>query len=189
MSDKPQAWGCEGAGGVTPHTSKSAAKREAAAARRLGAELAALEPGRRRNIPMSEALNAALDAYRGFSSHEARRRQLQFIGRLMRGEDRHAIAAGLARAKGLTPAEHALNRELERWRERLLNDGDALTDYLRAHPQANAQALRQLIRRSKRTVDEKARSELHRRLFRLLRENAERDVDGGDGRPPGGGSV
>lgn len=123
---------------------------------------------------MSEALNAALDAYRTFSSRQAQRRQMQFIGRLMRGEDRDAITQGLARATGRTPAEQALSRQLERWRDRLLSDDDALAEYLRNCPKANAQALRQLIRRTRTARDGTTRSQLHRRLFRLLRENAER---------------
>ena len=173
MSDEPEAWAGEGERRPVAPASKSAAKREAAAAQRLGAELAALEPRRRQDIPMSEALNAALDAYRAFSSRQAQRRQMQFIGRLMRGEDRDAIAQGLARATGLTPAEHALRRRLEHWRNRLLND-DALADYLRSCPEANAQALRQLIRRTRTARDEETRSQMQRRLFRLLRENVER---------------
>lgn len=152
--------------------SKSAAKRAAADAQRLGAALAALAPARCLCIPMSAALRDALNAYQTFSSREARRRQLQFIGRLMREEDREAIAAGLARATGSAPADQARHRLLESWCERLLAEPPALAEYLRAWPGADAQALRQLLRRHRQTPDAARRAALRRQLLRLLRENA-----------------
>ncbi len=76
--------------------SKSARKRDAREARRLGEALTELDPARLARIPIGEALSDALEAYRGLSQREARRRQLQRIGRLMRDEDRDAIAVGLA---------------------------------------------------------------------------------------------
>ena len=151
--------------------SKSAAKRDALAAQRLGAALAQLEPERRADIPMSEALRTALDAYRRCPTREAKRRQMQFIGRLMRDEDSEALATGLARATRLTPAEQGLNRKLAAWRERLLNDPAALADYLDDHPAADAQRLRQLLRQIAKATDPEARTRLGTRLFRLLREN------------------
>lgn len=151
--------------------SKSAAKRDALAAQRLGAALARLDPARRADIPMSEALRAAFDAYRRCATREAKRRQMQFIGRLMRDEDREALATGLARATRLTPAEQGLNRELAAWRERLLDDPAALADYLDDHPGADAQRLRQLLRQIAKATDAEARTRLGTRLFRLLREN------------------
>lgn len=152
--------------------SKSAAKRDALAAQRLGAALAELDPERRADIPMSEALRTALDAYRRCAAREAKRRQMQFIGRLMRAEDREAIATGLARTTRLTPAEQGLNRQLAAWRERLLNDPAALAAYLDEHPGADAQRLRQLLRRIAKATDMDTRTRLGTRLFRLLRENA-----------------
>ena len=149
--------------------SKSAAKRCALAAQELGATLARLAPARRAAIPMSGTLKAALDGYRRCASREAKRRQLQFIGRVMRQEDREAIAAGLARATQLTPAEQRLNRALAAWRERLLSDPAALADYLDAHPGADAKRLRQLLRQAPKATDAAERARLNTRLFRLLR--------------------
>ena len=150
--------------------SKSAAKREALAAQQLGAALAKLEPRRRTDIPMSATLQAALDAYRRCAGREAKRRQMQFIGRVMRDEDCEAIAAGLARVTSLTPAEQGLNRKLAAWRERLLADPAALGDYLASHPSADAQRLRQLLRQAARATHPDTQARLATRLFRLLRE-------------------
>ena len=149
--------------------SKSARKREAAAAKRLGEALAELEPARRARIPLSAALSDAVEAYRRLTHREARRRQLQLIGRLIREEDRTAIAEALTQATELTPKQKLANRRLETWRERLLEDPDALTEYVDAHRGADVQALRHLIGRTRRARDPDTRANFARRLFRLLR--------------------
>jgi len=159
---------------LEPPISKSARKRDAREARRLGEGLTELDPARLARIPMGEALSDALEAYRGLSQREARRRQLQRIGRLMRDEDRDAIAVALARVTELTPEERGRNRRLERWRERLLGEPDALTEYVRLHPGTDVQPLRQLIERTRRARDPAVRADFARRLFRLLREREDR---------------
>ena len=154
--------------------SKSARKRDAQAARRLGEALTELDPERLQRIPMSEGLFDALEAYRGLSGREARRRQLQRIGRLVRAEDRDAITAALTRLTELTPDERRENRVLEGWRERLLAEPEALTEYVAQHPGADVQALRHLIARTRKARDPTERADFARRLFRLLREGEER---------------
>lgn len=163
-----------GSPGLDSAISKSARKRDAREARRLGEALTEIDPARLARVPISEALADALDAYRGLSQREARRRQLQRIGRLIRGEDRDAIAAGLARVTELTPEERGRNRRLEGWRERLLTEPDALTEYVRLYPGADVQALRQIIGRTRRAGDPAVRADFARRLFRLLREREDR---------------
>lgn len=160
--------------GLDPAISKSARKRDAREARRLGEALTEIDPARLARIPISEALTDALDAYRGLSQREARRRQLQRIGRLVREEDRDTIADGLARVTELTPEERGRNRRLEGWRERLLTEPDALTEYLRLYPGTDVQALRQMIGRTRRARDPAVRADFARRLFRLLREREDR---------------
>ena len=160
-----------------PAASKSARKRDAHAARRLGEALAELDPARLARIPMSEALFEALEAHHRLSGREARRRQMQRIGRLVRGEDREAIAAGLTRVTELTPDERRENREIERWRERLLEAPEALTEYVERHPGVDVQALRHLLGRTRSARDPAARAEFARRLFRVLREARERGAD------------
>ena len=150
--------------------SKSARKRQAARAKMLGAELAALKPPQRAGIPMSAGLVEAIDEYQRTKPFEARRRQLQFIGRLMRGEDQDAIADGIARATRLTAKEKSLNRKIEGWRDRLIDDRGALTEYVATHPSADVRALRDAIRQVRRCADPDARPRFARSLFRLLRD-------------------
>ena len=82
-------------------------------------------------------LDAVLDARR-ITKFEARRRQLQFIGKLMRNVDAEPIRAQLAAWKAVSRAHTARLHSIERWRARLLEDDDALAELLRAHPQADA---------------------------------------------------
>ena len=156
-------------GGSVPALSKSARKREAAAAKRLGEALAELEPARRARIPLSAALSDAIEEYRRLTHREARRRQLQLIGRLLRDEDRASIAEALTQATELTPERKLANRRLETWRERLLEDPDALTEYVDAHRGADVQVLRHLIGRTRNARDPDTRADFARRLLRLLR--------------------
>jgi ribosome-associated protein len=116
----------------------------------LGEALLRLPDARLAAIPMPEPLLLALQQLRRTRSHEGRRRQLQYVGKLMRGVDAQPLREAVA-AQQLGPARETLAlHEAERWRDRLLESDDALTPWLAAHPQTDAQALRTLIRNARR---------------------------------------
>ena len=150
--------------------SKSALKREDRRLRELGVRVAELSEEQIAALPLDEALRTAVTDYRRIQSHEARRRHTHFIGKLMRRADVEAIEAAL---EGLT-RKHAEARfahhTLERWRERLLADDEALTEFMAENPLTDVQQLRQLIRRVRARPDDSARA---RALFRFLREATE----------------
>ncbi|WP_202845288.1 ribosome biogenesis factor YjgA [Luteimonas saliphila] len=154
--------------------SRSQQRREALDVLALATQLAELEPGRLAKLPLPEHLQPHIAEARRITSHIARKRQLAFLAKQMRREDdevldaiRDALDAGGEAAK----QETALLHRVERWRERLLEDGDAaLADLLDEFPQADRQQLRQL---SRNAIDERARNKpprAFRELFRLLRE-------------------
>jgi ribosome-associated protein len=155
--------------------SKSARKREAQRIKQLGTRLAELADTERRALNLPDALEAAIVAYHRITAHEAKRRQRQYIGRLMREADisgiEHALAAIAQRAG---EARHAHHR-LERWRELLLADDAALTSYLDAYPATDRQRLRMLVRAARADVDGARGAE--RQLFRFLRDNAADHAD------------
>jgi ribosome-associated protein len=154
---------------VDEETSKSARKREAQRLKGLGQQLADLNDEQRAALPLPANLAKALTDYRQITSHEAKRRQGQYIGRLMRGIDvaelEHALA-NLRRSSGVLRFEH---HEAERWRERLIAQDEALLDYLRHYPATNRQQLRALIKSARNRPDDAA---AFRVLFRFLRDNA-----------------
>jgi ribosome-associated protein len=109
---------------------------------------------------------------RRIASHEARRRQVQFIGRVMRGLDPEPIRAQLAAVQGGSSAERARHQRLEHWRTRLLEDDGALTEFANAHAPGDLQQLRALIRNARREQAEGRAPRAYRELYRVLREAA-----------------
>ena len=136
----------------------------------LGAALAALSESRLKEMPLDQGLREALLEAKRITSHEAKRRQMQYIGRLMRGLDPAPIRSALAEAEGGSAQANARHRRLEAWRERLLGDDAALTAFAAEHPGADLQALRALIRNARKEAGEGRPPRAYRELFRVLRE-------------------
>jgi len=150
--------------------SKSQRKREMQWLQGLGERLAALAPEALPPLPLSDRLRAALDELRRIRSREARRRQLQYIGRVMRSEDGEAIAAALERLTAGGLQQRRLLHQAEHWRDRLLAEGDAaLAELLAEYPGGDAQQLRQLLRSAQQERDQARPPAAARRLFRQLR--------------------
>jgi ribosome-associated protein len=106
-------------------------------------------------------------------SHGARRRQLQYIGKIMRGVDPAPVLAALAAVAGRSKAAKLQQTQLENWRSRLIGDDDALTAFASDHPGVNLQTLRTLIRNSRKELDEGKPPRAQRELFRVIREALE----------------
>jgi ribosome-associated protein len=154
--------------------SKSQVKREMHRLQELGDRLAALQPEQLAHIPLEAGLRAALDELRRIKSREARRRQLQYIGKLMRNADAHAITTTLASQEAGGLAQTRRLHTLEHWRDRLIAEGDpAVTELVAAHSRALPQELRQLVRNARRERASGKPPAAARRLFRYLRETLE----------------
>ena len=150
--------------------SRTQRKRQALHLQSLGAELVDLDPGDLARIPLPDELTDAIALYRRIHSREARRRQLQLIGKLMRSIDVDPIGEALERLRGHSARARYEFRELENWREKLIAEDGALTDYLSAHPRADRQRLRHQIAKVRRAGEDGQRKAESRALFRLLRE-------------------
>ncbi len=151
--------------------SKSQLKREAAELQRLGEALVALSPARRAGVPMPDSLREAVELAARIRQRGGRRRQLQYIGKLMRTIDTAPIRAALEAFERQGAEESARFHRLERWRDRLLEEGDAaLEELLRLSPGADRQRLRALIRQARAERLRGGAPKAARALFRLLRE-------------------
>lgn len=139
----------------------------------LGAALVALPDGPLATMSLPEALAAAIAEARRITSREGKRRQLQYIGRLMRDLDPAPIRAQLDRFEGRSAEDAAHHRRLEQLRSRLLEDDEALTEFARTHPAADLQALRALIRNARREQLEGRPPRAFRELYRVLRDAGE----------------
>jgi len=152
--------------------SKTRRKKEMHALQSLGASLVDLSAAHLERISLPDELAAAVHEARRLASREARRRQVQYIGRLMRGLDAEPIRAQLAAVQGGSAEERARHQRLEHWRARLLEDDAALTAFADAHPGADLQQLRSLIRSARREQAGGRPPRAFREIFRVLRETA-----------------
>ena len=135
----------------------------------LGVALAELPESQLKEMRLAENLLAALLEVKRIKSHEARRRQMQYIGRLMRDIDPAPIRERLAEVEGHSAQATARHRRLEGWRERLIADDAALTAFAAEHAGADLQALRTLIRNARKEAAEGKPPRAHRELFRVLK--------------------
>jgi ribosome-associated protein len=161
----------EGASAEPELVSKSERKRQAHRIQALGQQLTELKPAQLRELELPEKLLACVLEYQRFPSHEARRRQLQFIGRLMRDLDVEPIQQALDRLQGQTAQAQYEFHQLETWRERLLAEPDALTEFMAEHPEVDTQQLRHRIAQVHKARDEQQQRTASRALFRYLRES------------------
>jgi len=163
--------------------SKSQLKREMTALQELGEELAGLSKDGLKKVPMPEKLDDAVREARRITSHEGRRRQIQYVGKVMRSLHETEIAAirhALDVMKGMSDAETAKMHAIERWREQLLKSDDVLTDFIRRYPQADPQEGRMLIRNTRREGEQKKPPRYYRELFQWIKNtlsDVHRDED------------
>jgi ribosome-associated protein len=116
----------------------------------LGAALLTLPEATLAALPMEELLRTALRDLRRLTNHGAHKRQLQFVGKLMRNEDVAPYRRALAEMQaGLARDINAL-KDIERWRTRLLTDDEALIAWAKAHPAGDTPQFRALLRNAKR---------------------------------------
>lgn len=156
--------------GEEDRVSKTRRKKEMLHLQDLGAELTSLSPERLKKMDLPEALLTAVLDWQRIAKHGAKRRQMQYIGRLMRDIDHEPIAEQLAALRGESDTAKAEFHALERWRERLLESDDAVTQWLLEYPDTDAQHMRQLIRNARKEGELGKPPKSSRELFRLLRE-------------------
>lgn len=149
--------------------SKTRRKQEMHALQALGGALLDVPPSQLDALDIPEELAEAVREATRIRSHEAKRRHLQYIGRLMRKLDPEPIRAAIAEIEGRSAAARARHRRIERWRTRLLDDDRALTDFAREHAGADLQALRVLVRNARKEIAWSRTPHAQRALFRFLR--------------------
>jgi ribosome-associated protein len=152
--------------------SKSELKRQMTALQKLGAELVAEPRDRVKRVPMPEDVREAILECQQIKDHEGRRRQLQYVGKKMRTlneEEVAAIQTVIDSWKGASKAETAALHAVERKRDKLLADDQALTKLLEEHPQLDVQQLRTLIRNARKEQAENKPPKAYREIFQILK--------------------
>ena len=154
---------------AAPPVSKTQRKKEMHELQALGVALVELPESQLAAMHIADELREAVLEAKRIKTHEVKRRQLQYIGRLMREVDPAPLRAQLDALTGHSAQEAARHRRLEALREKLLADDQALTAYVSAHAGADLQALRTLIRNARRDQKEGRPPRAYRELFRVLK--------------------
>jgi ribosome-associated protein len=152
--------------------SKTSLKKQSHDLQALGQQLAELSNERFAALAMPESLRDAIVELKRTRSHEGRRRQLQLVGKLMRGVDGEPLREAVAASKLGSTKESLLLHETERWRDALLAQDDALTEFMHLNPSADSQALRNLVRAARRDAQkpvDQRNPRAARELFQQLR--------------------
>lgn len=153
--------------------SKTRRKQQMHALQDLGEELVGLSKERLSQLVLPERLLIEVREAQRITTHEGRRRQMQFLGKLMRDAEPgmvEAIRERLDAWKGLSRAETARMHAMERWRDRLVADDAALTEFIQLHAGVDAQALRNLIRNARKEHAAGKPPRAYREIFRIVRE-------------------
>jgi ribosome-associated protein len=153
--------------------SKTKLKAEADAAQNIGKKLIDLSKDRLIKLNLPETLFDAVMEAKRLTANGAVRRQLQYLGRLMRDVDSTPIIEQLQKWEGKNNEENARFHVLERWRTRLIAEPNALQEFLASFPQADIQQLRTLIRNAQREEAAQKPPKSSRELFKLIREVSE----------------
>ena len=154
--------------------SKTKRKQESHELQDLGEIVVALPDDRLDGLEVSEELLDAIRQYKKTRTHEGKRRQMQYIGKLMRKHDVEPIRQAVTDMQ-LGRAKDSLALHIaERWRAELLADDDVVTRWTTEHPETDVQQLRSLIRAARKDaalVPEKRSGRAYRELFQFIKQH------------------
>ncbi len=155
--------------------SKSQLKLEMHALQELGEVLIALPKDALKRMPMPEDLDDAVREARRITDHEGKRRQLQYVGKVMRlltDEEVTALRTALDTYRGVNKSETARLHWIERTREQLLDKDEALTTVIEKHPGVDAQEGHTLIRNARKERQQQKPPRYYRELFQWIKNAA-----------------
>ena len=155
--------------------SRSQKKRDSAALQVLGGKLAELPESALKRLDLAPRLMEAIMDYKGLAKHEAKRRQLQFIGALMRETDADPLARAVEDMEAGNRTQAREFHMVEAWRTALLAGDESGLEAIVALAPAEEQVevrnrIRQLARNARAEAEMNKPPRSSRTLFRLLRE-------------------
>ena len=153
------------------YISKTQIKREADDLVGLGKTIAGLSPEQFDGMPLSDGLRDAIRVVRKLSKGGAIKRQYKYIGKLLRETDVEVIRQAIERLLDKDRAAAARLHLLEKWRDRLVQEGDvALSEFVEENPNADRQHLRQLQRKAKQELERAKPPVAARKIFQYIKE-------------------
>ncbi len=162
--------------------SKTDLKRESARLQDLGEQLLGLKADLRASLALSDTLKQALEQAGRITDFEGRRRQMQFIGKLMRSLEANeieAISEALLEQRQGSARETARLHQAENWRAELIADDQALERWVQQFPQTDVQQMRALLRQARKDEAQhpsgqpgqaQRQGRAYRDIFQLIKE-------------------
>jgi ribosome-associated protein len=139
----------------------------------LGEALASLPADRLDGLKIEERLRDAIAELRRTRSFEGKRRQIQYIGKLMKFEDAEPLKEAVASYRMGSAKDTLALHQAEYWRDQLLADDEALVNWLKEYPQTDTQQMRSLVRSARKEKLEpgERHGRAYRDLFRMVKEH------------------
>ncbi len=166
----------------TDAASKTDLKRESTELQALGEALLGLRAGLFDKLDLGEKLRDAIVDARRITNFEGKRRQMQFVGKLMRGLDAatlDSVRAALDEQNRGPAQENAALHEAERWRDRLIAEDDTFASWIEAYPATDVQQLRALVRQARKDIkagppgEAPRQAKAYREVFQIVRAQLE----------------
>ncbi|HWP00198.1 MAG TPA: ribosome biogenesis factor YjgA [Methylococcus sp.] len=154
----------------TPRPSRTRRKKESTELQDLGRQLTLLSREQLDRMELPEPVREAILAGKATTAHGALKRQIKYIGKLLRQTDAAPIRAALSELRGEHLAAARLHHRIEAWRDRLIAEGDAAIGLLAEEfPAADRPLLRRLVRGARQELDGGKAPRCARRIFQEIR--------------------
>jgi len=183
MADWPTSKRQAAIDGTAP--SRNELKKQMQDLQELGEAVASLPVDRLDKLKIDERLRDAIDELRRTRSFEGKRRQIQYIGKLMKHEDPEPLREAVASFRVGSATDTLALHQAEYWRDQLLAGDDALASWVKEYPATDVQQLRSLVRAARKEKLEpgERRGRAYRDLFKLVKEQLQAVPEGGDEAP------
>ena len=184
MDDLPLSKRQAAIDGIAP--SRNELKKTMQDLQELGEAIASLPVDRLDKLKIDERLRDAIDELRRTKSFEGKRRQIQYIGKLMKHENPEPLREAVASFRVGSATDTLALHQAEYWRDQLLAGDDALANWVKEYPATDVQQMRSLVRAARKEKLEpgERHGRAYRDLFRLVKEQMQGGDDAGDDTPP-----
>ena len=153
--------------------SKTQLKKEADNVQTLGVEIAQLPKQKITSLSLPDDAKEAIIFYQNIKKNSAKRRQAQYIGKILRGLDLSQVNEELNVIKNISKLRIKLEHEAERWREKLISSPSALDEFINQY-QPDISNLNQTISNARKESLTDKKSKNYRNLYRLILESIQK---------------
>lgn len=183
MDDLPLSKRQAAIDGIAP--SRNELKKTMQDLQELGEAVASLPVDRLDKLKIDERLRDAIDELRRTKSFEGKRRQIQYIGKLMKHENPEPLREAVASFRVGSATDTLALHQAEYWRDQLLAGDDALANWVKEYPATDVQQLRSLVRAARKEKLEpgERHGRAYRDLFKLVKELMSTESGTDDGAP------